>query len=100
MSEQTRSSERARTIQIPAFCLVVLVGAMGSGKSTFAREHFAPTEIVSSDWARAQVADDETAQDATQDAFDLVRHIVGLRLKRRRVAVVDATNVRPADRKV
>ena len=98
MSEAA-AAQRVRTIEIPDFCLVVLIGAMGSGKSTFAREHFLPTEIVSSDWARGRVADDETAQDATEDAFDLVRHIVGLRLKRRRVAVVDATNVRPADRK-
>ena len=92
-------SGQGRNIEIPDFCLVVMIGAMGSGKSTFAREHFRPSEVVSSDWARGQVADDETAQDATEDAFDLVRHIVGLRLKRRRLSVVDATNIRPADRK-
>ena len=28
--------------------LVVLCGASGSGKSTFARAHFGPTEVVSS----------------------------------------------------
>jgi protein phosphatase len=36
-------------IEFPDFSLVVLIGASGSGKSTFAAKHFLPTEIVSSD---------------------------------------------------
>lgn len=85
-------------IKIPDYCLVVLIGASGSGKSTFARKHFAATEIVSSDACRGIVDDDETSLDATADAFALVHNIVDVRLKRRRLTVVDATNVRKEDR--
>ncbi|WP_101833462.1 AAA family ATPase, partial [Frankia canadensis] len=74
-------------------CLVVLVGASGSGKSTFAREHFRPTQVLSSDVCRGLVADDENDQAATPDAFDVLRYIAGKRLAAGRVTVIDATNV-------
>lgn len=86
-------------IEIPDFSLVVLIGSTGSGKSTFAAKHFLPTEIISSDHCRALVADQETDQSITADAFDLVREIAGKRLKNRKLTVIDATNVRAADRK-
>jgi protein phosphatase len=85
-------------IAIPEFCLVVLVGASGSGKSTFARRHFKPTEVVSSDACRGIVEDDENSLDATADAFALLHFIAETRLKRRKLAVIDATNVRQEDR--
>ena len=86
-------------LDIPEFTLVVLVGASGSGKSTFARKHFRATEIVSSDVCRGLVSDDENDQAATGDAFDVLYAIVETRLKRRKLTVVDATNVRAEDRK-
>ncbi|MBS0473512.1 MAG: polynucleotide kinase-phosphatase [Proteobacteria bacterium] len=86
-------------ISIPDFALVVLIGASGSGKSTFAARHFLPTEIVSSDKARGLVSDDENDQEVSADAFDLVRAVADKRLKHRKLAVIDATNVRAADRK-
>ncbi len=86
-------------LEIPDFALVVLIGSTGSGKSTFAARHFLPTEIVSSDRCRGLVCDDETNQDVSADAFELMRDIVGKRLKHRKLAVIDATNVRAADRK-
>jgi protein phosphatase len=86
-------------LTIPDFSLVVLVGASGSGKSTFAARHFLETEIISSDRCRALVSDDETDQSATPDAFDLVATIAAKRLARRRLTVIDATSVRPEDRK-
>jgi protein phosphatase len=88
-----------RFIEIPDFALVVLIGSTGSGKSTFAAKHFRPTEVISSDRCRGLVGDDETDQSVTGDAFDLVREIAGKRLKNRKLAVIDATNVRAADRK-
>ncbi|MQA83616.1 MAG: AAA family ATPase [Streptosporangiales bacterium] len=85
-------------ITLPDPALVVLVGVAGSGKSTLARRHFAPTQVVSSDRCRALVSDDENDMSATGDAFDVLHHIVAIRLRRGRLTVVDATNVRPADR--
>lgn len=87
------------TIEIPDFALVVLIGSTGSGKSTFAARHFAPTEVISSDYCRGLVSDDETDQSVSGDAFELVRAIAEKRLKHRRLTVIDATNVRAADRK-
>lgn len=83
---------------IPELSLVVLVGPSGSGKSTFARTHFKPTEILSSDACRAMVSDDENDQSATDDAFDLLHFIARKRLAAGKLTVVDATNVQPAAR--
>jgi protein phosphatase len=86
-------------VRFPELALVVLVGTSGSGKSTFARRHFLPTEVISSDYCRGLVADDENDQSATGAAFEVLHFIVGKRLEGGRLAVVDATNVRPEDRK-
>lgn len=83
----------AKTLTIPELSLVVLIGASGSGKSTFARKHFKPTEIVSSDFCRGLVSDDETSLDASKDAFEVLNFIAGKRLARGLLTVVDATNV-------
>ena len=86
------------SIEVPELGLVVLCGASGSGKSTFARRHFAETEIVSSDRCRALVGDDDTDQSVTAAAFELLHTIVDKRLELGRLSVVDATNVKPEDR--
>src|SRR5437764_2963180 len=84
---------------IPNMSLIVLVGASGSGKSTFARKHFKPTEVLSSDFCRGLVADDENDQAATGDAFDVLHYIAAKRLAAGKLTVVDATNVQAAARK-
>ncbi|MFE6665211.1 polynucleotide kinase-phosphatase [Streptomyces sp. NPDC057697] len=89
----------ARTLPVTDLSLVVLVGASGSGKSTFARKHFAPTEVVSSDFCRGLVADDENDQSASGDAFDVLHYIVGKRLAAGRLTVVDATSVQSESRR-
>lgn len=86
-------------LRIPDGSLVLLIGAAGSGKSTFARKHFKNTEIVSSDALRAVVSDDEGDQSASADAFQLLRLIAAKRLRRGRLTVIDATNVQPSARK-
>ncbi len=88
-----------RRLPVTDLSLVVLVGATGSGKSTFARKHFKPTEVVSSDFCRGLVADDENDQSASGDAFDVLHYIVGKRLAAGRLTVVDATNVQPESRR-
>jgi len=81
------------TIAIPRPSLVVLVGPSGAGKSTFARKHFKRTEVVSSDFCRGLISDDESDQSATEAAFEVLRLIASKRLKTGRLTVVDATSV-------
>ncbi|MBH0246669.1 AAA family ATPase, partial [Streptomyces cavourensis] len=95
----TPTGPAPRTLPVPDLSLVVLVGASGSGKSTFARKHFKPTEIVSSDFCRGLVADDENDQSASGDAFDVLHYIAGKRLAAGRLTVVDATSVQSESRK-
>src|SRR5256712_2734490 len=85
-------------IEIPELSLVVLMGPSGSGKSSFARKHFKPTEVLSSDDCRGLVSDDENNQAATNDAFEVLHYIAAKRLARGRLTVVDATNVQPEAR--
>ncbi len=80
-------------LRIPDFGVVLLVGASGSGKSSFARKHFLPSEILSSDTARGWVCDDENSLDANNDAFEVLHFMLRKRLKNRRLTVIDATNV-------
>ena len=87
------------TIQVPELSLVILMGASGSGKSTFARRHFRPSEILSSDFCRALVSDDESNQAATADAFEVLRLIAQKRLAAGKLTVIDATNVQKEARK-
>src|SRR5439155_13573709 len=71
----------------------------GAGKSTFARRHFKPTEVLSSDFCRALVRDDEADQSATRDAFAVLHFIAARRLAAGRLTVIDATNVQPEARR-
>src|SRR3954447_2658748 len=86
-------------ISIPKLSLVVLIGPSGSGKSTFARKHFLPTEVLSSDSCRGMVSDDENNQAVTKEAFALLHLIAAQRLALGRLTVIDATNVQPEARK-
>jgi polynucleotide kinase-phosphatase len=86
-------------LTIPEFSLVVLIGATGSGKSSFARQHFKPTEIISSDACRGMVSDDENDQAVTEQAFELLHYIAAKRLAMKRLTVIDATNVQQESRK-
>lgn len=85
--------------ELPRLSLVLLIGPSGSGKSTFSRKHFLPTEVISSDFCRGLVSDDENDQSATTEAFDLLHTILRKRLAAGRLTVIDATNVQEASRK-
>jgi len=85
-------------LAVPALSLVVLVGVSGSGKSTFAGSQFLATEVLSSDFCRGLVADDENDQSASAEAFDVLYYIAAKRLAAGWLTVVDATNVQSGDR--
>lgn len=86
-------------LPIPELSLVLLIGASGSGKSTFARKHFKATEVLSSDFFRGLVSDDENDQNATKDAFEALHFVAAKRLAAGKLTVVDATNVQVEARK-
>src|SRR5919112_1260820 len=86
-------------LTIPELSLVVLVGPSGCGKSTFARTHFGPYEVLSSDVCRGLVSNDENDQSATKDAFEALHFLAAKRLARALLTVADATNVQPEARK-
>jgi len=86
-------------IEIPEFCLVAMIGATSSGKTSFALKHFKPTEVLSSDFFRGMVADDEGDQGASGDAFDLLYYAANKRLNNMKTTVIDATNLQPYARK-
>jgi predicted kinase len=79
--------------------LIVLVGAAGSGKSTFAARHFAPSEILSSDAFREILTGDAADQRATKTAFSIIHREVTKRLATGQTVVVDATNVEASARR-
>ncbi len=86
-------------IKIPELSLVLLIGASGSGKSSFAKKHFKPTEILSSDYCRALISDNENDQSVTKEAFDVLHFIAAKRLAAGKLTVIDATNVQSEARK-
>ena len=86
-------------ITVPELSLVVLIGPSGCGKSTFGRQHFKQTEVLSSDYCRGLVSDDENEQAATKDAFEVLHFIARKRLAAGKLTVIDATNVQPDSRK-
>jgi protein phosphatase len=86
-------------LTIPELSFVILIGASGSGKSSFAHRHFKKTEVLSSDFCRGLVSDNENDQAATKDAFDVLHFIAAKRLAAGRFTVVDATNVQTEARK-
>ena len=76
-------------LALPSPCVVVLIGPVASGKSTWAKQWFEPAQIVSSDALRALVGEGEHDLAASTDAFALLDDIVTRRLRRRLTTVID-----------
>ncbi|MFE7268050.1 AAA family ATPase [Streptomyces sp. NPDC057592] len=76
---------------IPDDSLVCLIGAAGSGKSTWAST-WPATQVLELDRFRALVSDDAGCQEATADAVLALQTVLEARLARRKMTVVDATN--------
>jgi predicted kinase len=86
-------------ITVPRRTLLVLCGPAGSGKSTFAMQRFTPTSIVSSDYCRAMICDDENNQQVNRDTFDLFYYIIQKRMYLGRFTVADSTALRSDTRR-
>lgn len=76
-------------MSLPDPALVVLVGASGSGKSTWAAQRYRAEEVVSSDALRGVVGSGPHDLDASADAFAVLEAVVTARLGRRLTTVVD-----------
>jgi alkanesulfonate monooxygenase SsuD/methylene tetrahydromethanopterin reductase-like flavin-dependent oxidoreductase (luciferase family)/predicted kinase len=76
----------------------VLIGPVASGKSSWAAEHFASNQIVSSDALRGVVGETEHDLRASADAFAVLDDIVTRRLRRRLTTVIDTLGFDPEPR--
>ncbi len=96
---ENASSPEAQRVVLPERTLIVLCGPAGAGKSTFARTFIAQfkghgyreTSIVSSDYCRALICDDETNQQVNKDTFDLFYYIIHKRMFQGRLTIADST---------
>lgn len=79
--------------------VVVLVGAAGSGKSTWAAEHYRGVEIVSSDTLRGLVGSGPADLDASADAFALLDQLLAARTRRGLTTAVDTLGLDPERRR-
>jgi alkanesulfonate monooxygenase SsuD/methylene tetrahydromethanopterin reductase-like flavin-dependent oxidoreductase (luciferase family)/predicted kinase len=84
--------------RLPDPAVVVLAGAAGSGKSTWALERFRTAEVVSSDALRAAVGSGPSDLDASLEAFALLDQIVAARTRRSLMTVIDTLGLDPARR--
>lgn len=80
-------------MRLPVPSVVVLVGPSGAGKTTWARDHFADHEVLSSDALRAVVGLGEDDQRAGTDAFAVLADILERRCKRGLTTVVDSVGL-------
>jgi predicted kinase len=92
-------SAEERVIRVLRPSVIVLCGPAACGKSTFAAQHFRRTHVVSSDFCRQLVCDDETDQRYHSQTFALLNFLIGQRLSINRICVVDSTAITPGARK-
>lgn len=85
--------------RLPEPCLVVLAGAAGAGKSSWAQAHFARSEIVSTDALRAAVGSGPADLEASDDAFAVADLVIAARLRRMLTTVVDTLGLEPVRRR-
>lgn len=78
-------------IQLNEDAIVVFVGAMGTGKSTFAQKHFMKHHVVESDYIREQLTSDFKNQDFNDATFEIFFSTIEARAKAGLLTVADST---------
>ena len=71
--------------------IIVLVGAMGTGKSSFAKHHFASHEIVETDAIRDSLSGDFQDQSQNKAVFDILYATIESRMEAGIFTVIDST---------
>ena len=99
MTPEMTQNAGGKSLRLLRPSIVVLCGPSACGTSTFAKRHFRPTQIISSDWARGLVCDDERDQRFNTQAFALLHFLVEQRLTLNRLCVVDSTALTPQARR-
>lgn len=80
--------------------LTLLVGPVASGKSTLVSGvEYKHAEVISSDALREQITGDFQCQTENDRVFSYMRDVVRTRARHGLPTIVDATNIRAADRK-
>lgn len=94
VSVSRENTEQNKEITIEKNTLVLLVGLPGSGKSTFAINHFPLDSIVSTDRIRQELSNNPRNQLVSNQAFIMANGVVRERLKHGEIVVVDAQNIK------
>src|SRR6476660_2371342 len=89
---------RMTEARLPDPAVVVLAGAAGSGKSTWAAARFRTAEIASSDALRSAVGSGPADLDASVEAFAILDQIIAARTKRSLTTVIDTLGLDPVRR--
>lgn len=71
--------------------IIVFVGAMGTGKSTFAQKKFFKHEVVSTDQIREDLTGDFEEQTHNDGVFEILYKIIDVRAKAGLFTVIDST---------
>jgi protein phosphatase len=82
--------------------VIIMIGAPGSGKSTFAKQYWQqnPTfKYLSSDALRAELGSGEEDQSVTPQVFSTLKRRLDHCLRRNESVIVDATSMNIKDRK-
>lgn len=95
-------NDRKKVIQphpMNSHLLHLLVGPSGSGKSSYAKDRYHSSQVISSDFIREELCNDFKDQTRNEDVWQAVHTLVKARLESGLLTVVDATNIRNKDRK-